>query len=147
MENNKMKLQFLSLSENESFARSTVGCFALGLNPNLADISDIKTAVSEAVTNCIVHGYPNEVGNITIESEIRGNELHINISDEGVGIDDIERAVQPFFTTFEGSERSGMGFTIMQSFMDDVKVTSEKGKGTSVYMMKKIVGELKEENA
>ena len=147
MENNKMKLQFLSLSENEAFARSAVGCFALGLNPDVADISDIKTAVSEAVTNCIVHGYPEKVGEITIESEISGDELHINISDDGVGIDDINKALEPFFTTAEENERSGMGFTIMQSFMDEVKVKSEKGKGTSVYMMKRILGEKKEEDA
>ena len=147
MENNKMKLQFLSLSENEAFARSAVGCFALGLNPNVADVSDIKTAVSEAVTNCIVHGYPKSVGEITIESEISGNELHINVFDEGVGIENVEKALEPFFTTGEDGERSGMGFTIMRSFMDNVDVVSEKGKGTKVYMVKKIIESRKENDA
>ena len=142
-----MKLQFLSLSENEAFARSAVGCFALGLNPNIADISDIKTAVSEAVTNCIVHGYPEKVGEITIESEICGNELHINVSDEGVGIDDVQKALTPFFTTGGENERSGMGFTIMRSFMDYIDVESEKGKGTTVYMIKKITEAQKEDDA
>ena len=139
MENNKMKLQFLSLSENEAFARSAVACFALGLNPSVAEISDIKTAVSEAVTNCIVHGYPQKTGEITIESEIDGNEIHINVSDNGVGIEDVKKAIEPFYTTSESGERSGMGFTIMQSFMDEVKLESELGGGTKVYMVKKIL--------
>ena len=147
MENNKMKLQFLSISENESFARSAVACFALGLNPNIAEISDIKTAVSEAVTNCIVHGYPDRVGEITIESEIQGNEIHINVFDDGVGIADVSKAIEPFFTTSETGERSGMGFTIMRSFMDGVDVKSELGCGTKVYMVKKILENKKENDA
>lgn len=134
--NNKMKLNFLSFSENEMFARSVVGCFALQINPSVSDISDIKTAVSEAVTNCIVHGYPNEPGEITIECEIDGNSIHINVFDNGVGIENIERAIEPFYTTREEDERSGMGFTIMQSFMDKVEVYSKKGEGTRVYMLK-----------
>ncbi len=133
---NKMKLSFLSLSENEMFARSVVGCFALQINPSVSDISDIKTAVSEAVTNCIVHGYPETVGEITIECEIEGNSLHISVYDNGVGIDNIERAIEPFYTTKEDEERSGMGFTIMQSFMDKVEVFSKKNEGTKVYMLK-----------
>lgn len=133
---NKMKLTFLSLSENEMFARSVVSCFALQLNPSVSDISDIKTAVSEAVTNCIVHGYPNEVGEITIECQIEENSLHINVFDNGVGIENVERAIEPFYTTKEDEERSGMGFTIMQSFMDKVEVSSKKGEGTKVYMLK-----------
>lgn len=133
---NKMKISFLSLSENEMFARSVVSCFALQLNPSLSDISDIKTAVSEAVTNCIVHGYPNEVGEITIECQIEGSSLHISVFDNGVGIENVERAIEPFYTTKEDEERSGMGFTIMQSFMDKVEVSSKKGEGTKVYMLK-----------
>lgn len=133
---NKMKLTFLSLSENEMFARSVVSCFALQINPSVSDISDIKTAVSEAVTNCIVHGYPNGVGEITIECQIEGNSLHINVFDNGVGIENVERAIEPFYTTKEDEERSGMGFTIMQSFMDKVEVSSKKGEGTKVYMLK-----------
>lgn len=137
--NNKMKLTFLSLSENESFARSVAGIFALSLNPSIAQISDVKTAVSEAVTNCIVHAYPNgQVGEITMEAEILNDSLHISVSDKGVGIDDVNTAVEPFYTTKESEERSGMGFTIMRTFMDEVKIRSEKGKGTDVYMVKKI---------
>ena len=133
---NKMKLSFLSLSENEMFARSVVSCFALQINPSVSDISDIKTAVSEAVTNCIVHGYPDDIGEITLECEIEGNSLHINVYDNGVGIENVERAIEPFYTTKEDDERSGMGFTIMQSFMDKVEVSSKKGEGTKVYMLK-----------
>lgn len=136
--NNKMKITFLSLSQNESFARSVAGMFALSLNPSVSQISDIKTAVSEAVTNCIVHAYPDCVGEITIEAETENETLHINVFDEGVGIDDVGNALEPFFTTKESEERSGMGFTIMQTFMDGVKVVSERGKGTKVYMTKKI---------
>ncbi len=135
---NKMQLKFLSLSANESFARNVVGCFALQLNPSVADISDIKTAVSEAVTNSIVHAYAGKVGEIEIEAYTKGNLLHINIFDKGVGIDNLGEALEPFFTTRPDDERSGMGFTIMKSFMDDVKVESAKGQGTSVYMVKKI---------
>ncbi len=138
MAENKMILKFLSLSENESFARTVVGCFALRLNPSLAQISDIKTAVSEAVTNCIVHGYPNECGEITIEANITDDTLHINVFDDGVGIENIEEALEPFWTTRAEDERSGMGFTIMKSFMDDVIVKSKKGEGTKIYMTKKI---------
>ena len=135
---NNMLLKFLSLSENESFARSVVGCFALKLDPTIEEISDIKTAVSEAVTNCIVHGYPNSVGEITIESNIIGDEVHINVFDNGVGIENIEKAIEPFYTTKPNEERSGMGFTIMQNFMDDIQIKSKKGEGTKIYMIKKI---------
>jgi len=136
--NNKMQLKFLSLSENESFARSVVACFALQLNPSVAQIADIKTAVSEAVTNSIVHGYGNAIGEIDLTAELVRGAIHITIADNGVGIDDLAQALEPFYTTREDDERSGMGFTIMRSFMDDVKVESEKGKGTSVYMVKSI---------
>ncbi len=135
---NKMHISFLSLSINESFARNVVGCFALQLNPSVADISDIKTAVSEAVTNSIVHAYAGKVGEIQIEAYTNDNQLHINIFDKGVGIDNLGEALEPFYTTRPDDERSGMGFTIMKSFMDEVKVLSQKGQGTSVYMVKKI---------
>ncbi len=134
--NNSMVLKFLSLSENESFARTVVGCFALKLNPTIEQISDIKTAVSEAVTNCIVHGYAGNIGEITLEGEIYGDNLHINVFDNGVGIENISRAVEPFYTTKPDEERSGMGFTIMQSFMDEVRIESTKGQGTKIYMKK-----------
>ena len=136
--NNKIRLEFLSLSQNESFARSVVACFALQLNPSVSQIADVKTAVSEAVTNSIVHGYPNGIGKIILESELVKDEIHINVFDNGVGIDNVNQALEPFYTTKENEERSGMGFTIMQSFMDSVRVESEKGKGTKVYMSKKI---------
>ena len=138
MKNNYMILKFPALSKNESFARNVVSCFALSLNPSLSDISDIKTAVSEAVTNCIVHGYPEQNGEIILEGKIQSNVLHINIFDNGVGIENIENALQPFYTSKPENERSGMGFTIMKSFMDDVRVESVKGKGTRIYMSKKI---------
>lgn len=136
--NNKIRLEFLSLSQNESFARSVVACFALQLNPSVSQIADIKTAVSEAVTNSIVHGYPNGVGEIVLESELMEDEIHINIFDNGVGIDNLNQALEPFYTTKPNEERSGMGFTIMKSFMDSVRVESEKDKGTKIYMVKKI---------
>ena len=141
MDNNKMKLTFLSYSENESFARSVISCFALSLNPNLAQIADVKTAVSEAVTNSIVHGYANKIGEITLESEIVGDTIHINVFDDGIGIENVSEAIEPFFTTKPEEERSGMGFTIMKSFMDEVRVESVKGLGTKVYMKKRIVAD------
>ena len=136
---NKMQLKFTSKSENEVFARSTVACFALQLNPTLSQISDIKTAVSEAVTNSIVHGYGDLDGEVTIEAVIAGGTIHINVFDDGVGIENLSQAMEPFFTTKSEDERSGMGFTIMESFMDEVKVVSEKGVGTKVYMKKIIM--------
>lgn len=146
---NYMKLELAALSENESFARSAVAAFALCLNPTLSEISDIKTAVSEAVTNCVVHAYQaGKEGKIVIECEIEKSEsmldegqgqLHIRITDFGCGIDDIERATTPFYTTREDEERSGMGFTIMLTFMTTFSVESEKGKGT-VVSMSKIIG-------
>ena len=143
--NNQMNLKFLSLSVNESFARNVVGCFALQLNPSIAEISDIKTAVSEAVTNCIVHGYDGKIGEVEISAEIQGQNLHIKIFDKGVGIENVSEAIEPFYTTKPDEERSGMGFTIMKSFMDDVVVTSKKGEGTNIYMKKRIGAENKEQ--
>ena len=135
---NKFSMKFLSLSENECFARNVISFFILNLNPSVADVTDVKTAVSEAVTNAIVHGYPDSVGEITMEGEIRENVLHINVFDCGVGIENVDDALEPFFTTKPEEERSGMGFTIMKSFMDEVKVESAKGVGTKVYMKKTI---------
>lgn len=138
MINNKITLEFLSLSVNEALARNVAGLFAVRLNPSLSEVSDIKTAVSEAVTNCIVHGYPNKIGNIIMECEIEGNIIHINICDKGVGIKDVDMALEPFYTTKMEDERSGMGFTIMKSFMDTVEVVSKENEGTKIYMSKKI---------
>lgn len=138
MRTDYFKMTFSSLPVNESFARSAVGVYALRLNPTLSEISDIKTAVSEAVTNSIVHGYPKSVGEIVVEGYTDNDILHINVFDEGVGIENVDEALEPFYTTKSEEERSGMGFTIMKSFMDDIRVESEKGSGTKVYMLKKL---------
>ena len=145
MTNNYLKLQFYSLPRNQAFARDAVAAFCLELNPTLSALSDVKTAVSEAVTNCTVHAYRGCSGLITVEGEIEDNTLHIKISDEGKGIDDVNQAGQPFFTSAPTDERSGMGFTIMQTFMDEFKVSSEKDKGTVVCMSKTFNAEV--ENA
>ena len=135
---NYMILDFPSKSSNEAFARAAVACFAAQMDPTLEEIGDIRTAVSEAVTNCIVHGYPNELGIITMRCRIlKDNILDIVIKDRGVGIPDVEQARKPMFTT-GGSERSGMGFTIMESFMTTLSITSEPGKGTTVHMRRKL---------
>ncbi len=141
MEENKVVINFLSLSENESLARNVAVFYALKFNPSVSVVSDIKTAVSEAVTNSIVHGYPNKIGKITMECFMEGDFLHINVLDEGVGISDVCSAIEPFFTTRENDEHSGMGFTIMQSFMDEVNVISKPNEGVKVYMTKKIKAE------
>ena len=138
MKTDYFRLIFSSLSSNEAFARSAVGVYALRLNPSLSEISDIKTAVSEAVTNSIVHGYPDSVGKIVLEGYTEDDVLHINVFDEGVGIENVDEALEPFYTTKSEEERSGMGFTIMKSFMDDIRVESAKGNGTKVYMLKKL---------
>ena len=134
---NYLKLEFPALSENEPFARGTVAAFCVRLNPSLDELSDVKTAVSEAVTNCIVHAYAGGEGNICIECEAEDDTLHIKISDRGRGIEDVARAVEPFFTTLGDEERSGMGFTIMQTFMTTFKVESKLGGGTTVTMTKR----------
>ena len=133
---NKINLNFLSLSENEAFARNVVAMFSLGANPTLNEISDVKTAVSEAVTNAIVHGYPDSVGSVDVEAELTDNILHIIIKDYGVGIDNVEEVLEPFFTTKLEDERSGMGFTIMKNFMDEVIVESKVNVGTTIKMTK-----------
>ena len=138
MTNNYLKLQFYSLPQNQAFARDAVAAFCVQSNPSLSTLSDIKTAVSEAVTNCTVHAYGPDVGIITIECDICGDVLHISVTDAGRGIDDVERAVKPFYTTLPGDERSGMGFSFMEAFMDEVTVESEPQKGTRVLMEKRI---------
>lgn len=136
---NQMTLEFPSKSINESFARAAVACFAAQLDPTLDELGDIKTAVSEAVTNSIVHGYPDIIGTITLRCRIlAGNVLDIVIKDKGRGIENVEEARQPMFTT-GGADRSGMGFTIMESFMTELKVSSQLGRGTTVHMKRKIL--------
>lgn len=134
---NYIKLEFPAKSANEGFARAAVAVFAAQLDPTLDEISDIKTAVSEAVTNCIVHAYPNEMGVIKLKASIKNDVLEIIIADRGHGISDINKAIQPLFTT-GGEERSGMGFTIMDSFCDKMRVRSKEGKGTTVTLQKRI---------
>lgn len=135
---NEMSLSVLSKSCNESFARITVAAFASQLDPTIEEIADIKTAVSEAVTNCIIHGYENSEGIIKINSRIEGRKIVIEISDTGKGIENIDIAKEPLYTTKADLERSGMGFTIMESFMDELKVESILGLGTKVTMVKEI---------
>ena len=135
---NYMSLEFPSKSANEAFARSAVACFAAQLDPNLEELGDIRTAVSEAVTNCIVHAYPDSIGTISLKCRIlKDNILDIVIRDKGIGIADLEQARRPLFTT-GGTDRSGMGFTIMESFMTTFNVTSVPGKGTTVHMRRKL---------
>jgi stage II sporulation protein AB (anti-sigma F factor) len=137
--NNFMTLQFASKSENEAFARITVAAFVSQLDPTLNELTDIKTVISEAVTNAIIHGYENESdGVITISARIEGDTIHITIEDQGTGIADIEQAKQPLFTSKPELERSGMGFTIMENFMDDMEITTTVGEGTIVRMSKRI---------
>ena len=135
---NYMILEFPSRSTNEAFARSAVSCFAAQMDPTIEEIGDIRTAVSEAVTNAIVHGYPDTMGIITLRCRIlKDNVLDIVVKDKGVGIANIDQARQPLFTT-GGADRSGMGFTIMESFMTNLDITSELGKGTTVHMRRKL---------
>ena len=136
--NNEVTLAFPSRSSNEGFARAAVSCFAAQMDPTLNELEDIKTAVSEAVTNAIVHAYPDTIGRVTMKLRVReGRLLEIVVKDRGVGIADVERARTPLFTT-GGEERSGMGFTIMESFMDTLKVRSAPGKGTTVTMGRRL---------
>jgi len=135
---NEMKIIFNSNSKNESFARVSVASFIAQLDPTVNEINDIKTAVSEAVTNAIIHGYENNYGKIFLSCGIKGDTVYIKIKDNGIGIEDIEKARQPLYTSKPDMERSGMGFTVMECFMDNVKVKSAVGKGTVVYMDKKI---------
>lgn len=135
---NSFNMTFLSRSANEGFARAVVSAFASQLDPTLEELNDIKTAVSEAVTNCIVHAYDNGVGKIYISAELReDNVIKIKIRDKGRGIENVEKAMEPLFTTV-GGERAGLGFAVMMSFMDSIKVRSTPGKGTGIVMLKKI---------
>ena len=135
---NYMILEFPSKSTNEAFARSAVACFAAQLDPTLEELGDIRTAVSEAVTNCIVHAYPDDLGIISLRCRIlKDNVLDIVIKDRGVGIPDVDQARRPAYTT-GGNDRSGMGFTIMESFITELEITSKAGKGTTVHMRRKL---------
>jgi len=136
---NEMKIKFLGVSENERLARICVAGFIMDLRVSAQELADVKTSVSEAVTNSIVHGYKNRRGYVTLCAKLFGtDELYISVSDDGCGIEDVEKARQPLFTTDPGSERCGMGFPIMESFMDKVKIYSRPGKGTKVIMIKKL---------
>lgn len=139
MKNNEMHLTFPAMSENEALARMCVSAFAAQLNPTIEEISDIRTAVSEAVTNSIIHGYNSKPLTIYLDAYISDNELKIVVRDEGKGIDDIDLAMTPFYTTLPDGERSGMGFSVMQAFMDELYVSSMPEMGTTVTMIKRIV--------
>jgi len=140
---NEMTLRFPSRSSNEGFARTAVACFAAQMDPTLNELEDIKTAVSEAVTNAIVHGYPERIGDVQLKVRVLpGNELEITVRDQGRGIPDVDKAREPMFTT-GGADRSGMGFTIMESFVDKLSVRSVPGRGTSVTMRKKLAPRLR----
>lgn len=139
MENtNEMTLIFDSRPVNEGLARVAAASFLTQLNPTLEEVADVKTAVSEAVTNCIIHGYEGEVHKIQMDLRLRDNDLFVDISDHGIGIEDVEKAMEPLFTSKPDKERSGMGFTFMEAFMDEIIVESVMGKGTTVRMRKTI---------
>ena len=136
---NEVKITFMSLSVNESFARQVASSFTAMLDPTVDELADIKTAVSEAVTNCIVHAYPDTVGKIMMTLKTDGDSVTISIKDKGIGIPDVKKAMEPCYTTAPTEERSGMGFTVMEAFVDKVRVTSKEGKGTKV-TLKKYIG-------
>lgn len=135
---NQMKLEFDSISENESFARVAVAAFLTQANPTLEEVADVKTAVSEAVTNAIIHGYEGAVHTVTIEARLDDQVLELEVSDTGVGIPDVEKAMEPMYTTKPELERSGMGFLFMEAFMDQIQVHSKPGEGTRVWMQKRL---------
>lgn len=143
---NEMKLEFISKSCNEAFARIAVAAFASQLDPTIEEIADIKTAVSEAVTNCIIHGYENTIGIIKLHCMLQNNTIIIEVSDSGSGIEDINMAKEPLYTSKPNLERSGMGFTIMQSFMDELNIESVLNIGTKITMKKNIKQNLKNNN-
>ena len=136
MYDNMIKIEFSSKSQNESFARVAVAAFVSQLDPTIEEITDVKTAVSEAVTNSIIHGYENKDGVVRIEAMIKENELTVVVMDEGIGIENVSLAMQPLYTSRPDLERSGMGFTVMETFMDNLEVYSESGKGTKIIMKK-----------
>ena len=139
MENsNEMTIIFDSRPENEGLARIAAAAFCTQLNPTLEEVADLKTAVSEAVTNCIIHGYQGEVHKIRMKCVRKERTIYLDIEDDGIGIEDVEKAMEPLYTTRADQDRSGMGFSFMEAFMDEVKVTSQVGKGTCVHMSKKI---------
>lgn len=136
---NQVKITFAGRSVNEGFARAALAAFLVQLDPTVPQLADIKTAVSEAVTNCIVHAYPERIGPVCMTIAVYPDrEVHITITDKGIGIPNVEQAMQPLFTTGNPEERSGLGFAVMQSFMDRVKVTSKPGKGTKVLLVKRL---------
>ncbi len=142
---NEMKLTFDSKSSNEAFARAAVGAFITQLDPTISELSDIKTAVSEAVTNCVVHAYANDIGTIYISVQIfEGGIITIKIRDKGCGIENVEQAMEPLFTTAPDQERAGLGFAVMQSFTDTVKVRSKPNGGTTVTLTKRLARRLSE---
>lgn len=142
MYDNKISIEFLSKSQNEAFARVAIAAFVSQLDPTIEEITDVKTAVSEGVTNSIIHGYENsEDGIVKIDAKIKGKEVEIVISDFGKGIKDIEQAKEPLYTSRPDLERSGMGFTVMETFMDSLEVYSEEGKGTRVVIKKNFSAE------
>ena len=139
MENtNEMTIVFDSRPVNEGMARIAAASFCTQLNPTLEEVADLKTAVSEAVTNCIIHGYEGEIHKIRMDLKLKGREIFVDITDQGVGISDVKKAMEPLYTTKPEKERSGMGFTFMEAFMDEVTVDSEVGVGTSVHMKQTI---------
>ena len=135
---NEMEIIFDSRSANEAFARVAVAAFMTQLNPTIEEVSDVKTAVSEAVTNAIIHGYENEIHKIRIECKIVGHDLYVTVIDHGKGIPDVKKAMEPLFTTKPEMERSGMGFAFMEAFMDEIAVVSQPGVGTEVHMKKRV---------
>ena len=135
---NEMTIIFDSRPENEGLARVAAAAFCTQLNPTLEEVADLKTAVSEAVTNCIIHGYQGEVHKIRMKCTRKERTIYLDIEDDGIGIADVEKAMETLYTTRADQDRSGMGFTFMEAFMDEVKVTSQVGKGTCVHMSKKI---------
>lgn len=143
---NEMKIEFISKSANEAFARISVAAFASQLDPTIEELADIKTAVSEAVTNSIIHGYERKQGIVKVFARLRKNEIIIEISDKGKGIENIDIAKEPLYTTKPNLERSGMGFTIMESFMDSVEIESVVGLGTKITMTKKIKNKVEEDD-
>ena len=136
--NNRMQLEFEAISENEQLARIAVASFITPLDPTLEEIADVKTAVSEAVTNAIIHGYEEEKGTVYMRCRLNGDLLEVEVEDKGKGIEDIDQAMEPMFTTKPERDRSGMGFSFMEAFMDEVEVTSIPGTGTTVFMKKKL---------
>lgn len=138
---NEMKVEFSGIGQNESFARLVIAAFMTSTNPTLEEVLDVKTAVSEAVTNSIIHGYENGIGRITMYAKVVGRNLYLEITDKGRGIKDVKKAMEPMYTTKPNQERSGMGFSFMEAMMDKIEVCSEEGNGTTIKMWKEIGAE------